>query len=440
MQITYTFRIVLLFASFCSFVCPVPAVEDAQKWVAIFEQSYGTEGLYVVEINPGDDAGKSRLNIQKLNAAAQQFKAEFPERKVSWASVEAAGMKPELHEVESEEYQYDEDKQVFVSNLGGFHSAQAGARNLLGMMKTYERRVYDPDNFPRRRWSKIYEDERAPEFLKKEILLREFFLENFSFKEARFARELSDKLSKLEDTVKLYAVLENLKIGDAISLKMLEESDLAFQLPDLPKGAIPELSKVGEPPTLSYYGVTITPNPDSVLLFQEKRAGNVYNSFKDYPPAMALKARFMKAQDAINLLNQAIELWPEVPGLRLERMTQLARLKRFDSWTVDLDYILKNFPSAPQLLEIRATAQLGGVAPNPQSQAAFALILADIRPDLLPNQIYALTKLVEAGNFDDAQTVYDRLVYANPAWRLELESPSVIKEELESENSGVEQD
>jgi hypothetical protein len=89
-----------------------------------------------------------------------------------------------------------------------------------------------------------------------------------------------------------------------------------------------------------------------------------------------------------------------------------------------LDFIVKNAPAAPLLIEIDMAAEAAGLRRNPETYAPIVLMLADVRPDLLTHQLLAIRLLTEIGRHEDAATVYDRLTFANPAWRVAIDRPT----------------
>lgn len=403
---------------------PAPEPIEAAEWLAVFEQSYGREGLYVIEIAPADPGASTRLNIQALNAAAQRLQAEHPDQAVSIDALEKNGLLPELKpRAEDDVYTWDADAGTFRGTLPPPHDPAAGPLFLLEGNERIRERILRPDNFSRTRWKKVYTDPETPQFLKKEIELREFLLDHFYFQKALIADSIHEQLKKLEEVLKLYAIAEGKQVGDPVNWAGLETARFGELIPRFPKGTEVRLDTIGESPTAIYGGMEITADPASVGKIRREHAQKIWEKYPTYPPVLALRARFEKPSAALPLINEAIAKWPGVPGLRVERMTHLARLGRIPAWTDDLDFVLRNFPAAPLLIEIQILAETDAFPDDLNSEAEFATVLADVRPDLLTHQLYAIQTLTDAGRLDDAQTVYDRLVYGNPAWGLVLPPP-----------------
>jgi len=400
----------------------------------VFEQSYGSEGLYVIEVNPRDPAGPSRLNLQRLNAAAQEFQSNFPDEKVSLDALREKDLMPELLEHPSEEqYFWDEERRIFTSSLGGNHTPGAGALLLLRGNQQIRQRIISPDKYARQRWKKIYTDEDAPEFLKREIVLREFLLDHFYFPASMAADQIQGQLERLEEYLKMYAVTSEKEVGDEVTWADLDEAGLSDAVGEFPKGTEVKLGKIGDPPTAIYQDMEITADKGSVGKIRYEHAKNVWEELSDYPPALALRARFEDPKDGLPLINKAVQAWPNVLGLRVERMTQHARRGDYHAWGTDMAYLTENFPAAPLLIEVQLLADTAGLSEIPEAESDFALTLANLRPDLLTHQLYALRVLEKAGRMEEANNIHDRMAFANPAWRLVLPEPGeAAPEERES--------
>ncbi len=397
---------------------------EAGPWLARFEQSYGAEGLYVVEISPDDPAGPSRLNLQLINAAAVRFRAENPDRPVTLSGLEMRGLLPDLHEApEDEEYVWDDDLGMFTSSLGGMHAPEAGVLLLLEGYDRIRGRILEPDSFVRSRWKRLYEDPEAPEWLRREILLREFLLEHYNFPLVRRAERLQEELRRMDAAMEALALTQGLGEDDEITLEEFLASGLYLPRYSFPPDVEVEVGRIGDGAQAEMGGYTITGSPESVNRIRLDRAAEVFRESPGFPPALALAGRFQEPERSLRMLDRAIEIWPDVPGLRVERLSHHARTREFGQWQEDLDFILSNFPAAPLLMEIEVAAEQGRVSRVPEFQAGLATVLADVRPDLLAHQLYAYTVLEEVGQEEVARTVWNRLVFANPAWRLVLPPP-----------------
>lgn len=402
----------------------VGAETDRARWISVFEQSYGTEGLYPVELYPSGEAGKSRLNLQDLTAAAIRMRADRPEVRPTVAGLRLMDLLPELRVIDPPEtYEWDDEFGFFASSSGEDHSLLHGAMVLLRGNEVIRARFLQPDVYTRNRWKRIYEDPASPEFIKREILLREFLLEHQMSPQARVAMQLQETLSLLEEATKLYALAEGLELGAEVTLEELQESRIVGFIERPPDEVELILGRVGEPHRARFRGMEITSDAASVRQLQLAEAAAVMEQYPGFPPAIALRARFEEPEKAIELAEEAVKLWPDVPGLRIERLAQYARARDASRWTDDMDYVLKEFPAAPHLFELQVTAEMAGVTEEPEARARFAAMLADVRPDLLGHQIHAMSLLRSTGSSAEADRVLSRLVGINPAWASVLPDP-----------------
>lgn len=411
--------------AFCMLLLsPAGGQDDRARWISVFEQSYGTEGLYPVELYPEGEAGKSRLNLQDLSTAAARMEAARPGVRPTIAGLRLGGLLPELRPIDPPEtYEWDDEFGFFVSSAGKDHSLLHGAMLLLRGNEIVRARLLQPDVYTRNRWKRIYEDGSAPEFIKREIILREFLLEHQNTPQARVGMRLQETLSLLEEATKLYALAEGLELGAEVTMEELQESRLVGFIERPPDEVELILGRVGEPHRARFRGIEITSDASSVRELQLAEAAAVLEKYPGFPPAIVLRARFEEPAQAIALADEAVKLWPDVPGLRIERLAQYARARDASRWTADMDFILKEFPAAPHLLELQVTAELAGVTDSPEARARFATMLADVRPDLLGHQIHALTTLRAVGDSTEANRILARLVETNPAWASVLPDP-----------------
>jgi tetratricopeptide (TPR) repeat protein len=394
------------------------------RWLALFEQSYGSEGLYVVEVRPTDEGGAARLDLQIINAATQQWLVENGFQTPSLEALDAAGLIAEVPVGRRADYTWSAERGFFVSQRGVSGSPMQGIVRLLSGNEEIRRRLINPDRFTRERWKKLYEDPAAPQMLKREILLREFMIDNHWFPEVLLYERSQEQLARINDAVRLYGLVNRLDSDSTVTFAMLRESQLFEPLGDVPENVEFSISTVGEKARGTINGVPIIDGASGPMLVRRNRAERLLKARPDFPPAIALAARYRDPAEAVRLLDQAIRLWPDVPGLRVERIGNEARRRNFAGWTRDLDFIVKNAPAAPLLIEIDMAAEAAGLRRNPETYAPIVLMLADVRPDLLTHQLLAIRLLTEIGRHEDAATVYDRLTFANPAWRVAIDRPT----------------
>lgn len=420
----------LLTVAFAGAIAAAQSKPVDQHWIAVFEQSYGTEGLYVIELFPRDAGGNARLNLQAMNGAAREFALKFPNEKITFAALEEKKLLPKLLDSSGDSYSYDEGRKMFISSVGKDHSSLFGTALLINGNRAIRMRLVAPDAYTRARWRKIYQDPAAPPALKNEIALREFMLDQYNNAEIEKAERISHILKEIKIAAELYAVNHAMIPGDDITVETLMKAGLLNTMEQLPAEASVEYRKLGAEPTATFGEFEITTDPKSVDVIRKKYATEAFRRYGRYPPALALMARFEEPDEAVKLLGEAIKQWPDVPGLRVERMTHEARRRNFAAWDEDLDAILSNFPAAPLMTEIQIAAESARLRLDKDFEARIAVTLADVRPDLLTQQLYALEILKKSTDTtNNAQRIYDRLLFSNPAWQFVVPSPAAAHAE-----------
>ncbi|CAN5468416.1 hypothetical protein BH09SUM1_BH09SUM1_21440 [soil metagenome] len=412
------------------FVAPIRAEEQKpapldRKWLAVFEQSYGVEGMYVIEAKPTDEGAASRMSLQLLNAAAQELRAKDPKAIISYEALQKAGLVQNVKPAKDEQFLWDAKVGIFTSSLGGGHTPEAGVRMLLHANESIRRRTLDPDAFTRQRWKKIYSDASAPDLLKREIILREFLLDHQNPPEALEMADAQQAIKMVADAVAVYTLQNKVEAGTAIEMQTLREAGL---IPEKRVMKTPiEFQPIiaGKAPVALVHGREISGDEKVVEKLRRENAERQLRKFPDFPPAMVLAARYLEEDEAIKLSNRAVETWPDVPGVRIGRMCQYARKRDFKGWTPDLDYLLTRFPAAPILVDIELAGEYGQLSAAPGVAPQIAMLLADVRPDLLTHQLWAIQILEGANRMADAKSIYDRLVFANPAWKTVVKEPVV---------------
>lgn len=394
-----------------------------RKWLTIFEQSYGTEGLYVLEVRPTDAGAASRLELQTVNSAALQFRVQHPDRPVTLEALDELGLLKGVAAERRGTYVWDAEREIFLSNAGPEHSPAIGLVRLLDGNDTIRRRLRQPDPFTRDRWRRLYNDPEAPAQLKNEILLREFVLDHTYFPDVLLYERTQEQLKAINDAVTIYALAQKLAPDAPVTFAELRDSGMFGSLGHVPDNVEFKITTAGAKATGTINGVPIVEGPEGPATVRRNRADALLRKRPDYPPAMALAARFRPPAEAVAMLDKAIMAWPDVPGLRVERMAAEARRQGFNAWTKDMDFLVREFPAAPLLIEVEVAAENGRLSKAPEAHAALMVLLADVRPDLLTHQLMAMRSLERVGKTDAAATIYERLIFANPAWKLALTKP-----------------
>lgn len=185
----------------------------------------------------------------------------------------------------------------------------------------------------------------------------------------------------------------------------------------LPLGGEYRVSRVGEPPVAVIRGTEVPLEARGVDREARRIALQVLRERPGYPPALALAARPAEPEEALRLINQAVEEWPDVPALRIQRIATNAAQENFEEMNRDLDFLLARFPSAPVLIEIDLATRTGILARAADVRVGIATAMADIRPEVLNIQLLALSELLRAGDSDGALAIYNRMVQTHPGYR-----------------------
>jgi hypothetical protein len=399
----------------------VAFAEVEQRWLALFEQSYGSEGLYVVEVAPKDEGGPTRLALQQVNASAAAWRRANPGKVPDLAIFTQEGKLRSIPKDAWKTVFWDAEQELFSDKRGGVFTPAAGVVMMLRANEGLRQRLLQPDRFTRQRWKKLYWDPKAPELIRREILLREFMLDNHFFPEVLLYERTQAQQQKIADAVELFAIMNRKQPGDAVSFADLREAGAFGTLGTVPDNVAFTISTIGGAVEATINGVKVVDDAAGPRMLRRKRAEQRLAADRDFPPALALAARFEEPPQALLLLNKAISRWPDVPGLRVERLAAFARAGDFKSWQRDLDYLLKDFPAAPLLIEIELAGEHGRLSRSPEVWGDVILLLADVRPDLLTHQLVALREFEQTERENERRTVSDRLLVANPAWRIILD-------------------
>jgi hypothetical protein len=396
---------------------PPPQRPIDADWTTRFEQTYGTFGLYCYETEPDSDEAASRINLQSLSLAWRRLRETQPDAPFDFQQLKSSSLMPELlPPTEGEEYLLDEETGLITSSLGPPRTLVFGAQLLLVNNRYLRTVLLRPTRAVRLRWKAIYEDPTAPLALRREIELREFYMRHHYSREVRDLLFIRRQLEEINRAAKLHMERTGLAAGEPLSIADLEAAGLLVGMRGYPKGARYFLAKAGDAPTCHLAGATHRLGDDLVEKTRRRAAEAALAAYPDYPPAIALEARLHPPAEGITRINRAIALWPEVPSLRLERLFHEANRGNFDAWPEDLDHLLAHFPAAPILAAIDAAASTGVAASEPSIHAIVATALADARPDLLQQQLSAMSANLRAGRVEQSQRLYDRLLAIHPGW------------------------
>ncbi len=402
-----------------------------EKWIARFEQSYGTSALYLIEItDDGTPETVARLDLQNLNDAAAQFMEQHPGRTPSYEALDQAGLLPVLNAPQPERnYVWDEQSQMFLSVFGMWYSPFGGAAYMLESTEVLRQRILEPNQYVRNRWRQISEDTETPTILLRELRTREYFLENYYSEEIQKALFCQRQLYEIGRATEIFALMNDLDHGDPLDIDQIAETGYLRQIMPCPSGGEYSVSAVGSPPKCSHEGGHKWNNAQAIIDMRREIAEAAYNrDGNSFPPALALKARFESPQQALILVTRAIELWPDVPALRLERMAHNARLGRINDWTQDIDYLLSRFPAVSILVEIDFITRIGPAGEVPEIRQQIARLISDRRPDGLIPQLIAIDTFRKAGDEGNVDRIIDRMTRQNRVWGIVMRDPKAMEE------------
>lgn len=400
-----------------------PPPRMAQEAIARFEQAWGVAGMYVLELEmPDDPVSASRVNLQRLQHAAQDLRAKNPRAEITTNTIVAAGLLPPLlPRLRGEFYLFDERAGRFISTAGRPVSLTDGAAVQLAANAELRKRMREPNALVFERWKSIQEDPKAPELLRREIEARRFLLEGWESPAAENAAACQANLRTIAEALEFLAVANGKKRGDPVTIREVADTGLLETMRQCPEKGTYAVSAIGKAPTCSHGGAHTYNDPAAIAAVRRAEIDKRYNEDPNYPPAMALRARVLPPEEGLALIDAAVARWNDVPLLRIERISHLARAGKFDRIGDDIDYLLLRFPAAPILFEIELALVVA--KPDPESEAEIAQLLADARPDLLSPQLRAIRAFTDAKRIGDAQRVYDRLVHNHVGYGDLLERP-----------------
>jgi hypothetical protein len=256
-----------------------------------------------------------------------------------------------------------------------------------------------------------------------EIETRRFSISFHDSPLVRGATETQRLLRQLDDAIQLAVAGGLLDAATTITMQQVGRTGLIDMLPALPAGGRYVVERSDKPPHALFGDRRINLSPAALAEQIAAETRRIASDRPDYPPALALRARYEDPEAALATVTRAIELWPDVPALRIQRIALRSRLLRVEELPEDLDYLLARFPSTPILLEIDTATRQGALATEPTFRVGLALSLAELRPEVLPIQLLALRECLEHGDRRAAIRIYDRLVQRHPGYEQVVVNP-----------------
>ncbi len=395
------------------------------EWILRYEQIYGYAGLYVDEppASEGDEPARVRRELITLTKAAREYRERLPDSLPTPETLKATRfLDKAVSPPDDAKYVYSPETGRFLCSLGGKYDIVYGALAQLHAAERYRRKVINGSVEIRQKWKEFSAHEQTPELIKREIETRLFVIGKTDNQRIRDARKTQELLGELAEAMDFATATGMLKSGASITMQDIGATGLIDTLEALPQGGKYQVTTAGEPPTALVHGKTVMYSPTAVREYMKAEAELALRENPAYPPALALMARYQNDTDAMYSLDRAIDIWPDVPALRIQRLALKAKLGRVADLTPDMDDILARFPATPLMLEIDLATRQGPLTDEPTFRSSIAKAMADIRPEVLNLQILAIKELTAAGRIDEALETRARLVERHPGYDAVLPS------------------
>ncbi|MBI5154207.1 hypothetical protein HZA57_03135 [Candidatus Poribacteria bacterium] len=414
---------------------PLPGRLDV-KWILTYEQAWGVAGLYVDEppSAEADAPAQVREALLDLTLAARNYAERHPDESPTPGMLEKAGLLEKLvPPPEGAAFVWSPETKRFLCTLGGEYDLVAGALAQIEAAEDYRRTVAAGSSRLEANWQKLLDDPETPELIRREIETRQYALRSTQAKGVRDWARIQELLQQLSDAIELAVVSGQLDRGQPITMQDVGRTGLIDTLEALPRGAQYRVTVAGAKPSAMLGAMEIQLDPGGFHKMMRAEAQKAVIKRNDYAPAIAFLARYEEGPRALELMDEAITLWPDVPSLRVQRLAILAQSLRVEDFTPDLDYLLARFPAAPILLEVDMATRKGPLAHETGFRATIARMTADIRPEVLNLQLLALRELALDGQQMEAQRIRRRLLDRHPGYEpLMAEAPAGTPEPVKT--------
>jgi len=391
------------------------------QWILRYEQAYGIDGLYVDEPPPRVEDGDAmiRLDLVELTVGARRFKRLYPTENPTPSLLFLRNMiERKIQPPTGIEYTWVDESSRFVAVPPGKGRGDivSGALLQLEAAEEYRRVVANGSAALNRNWQVLLDDPQTPELIRREIETRRYAARQTQTEAIHHARRTQALLQELNDCMELALAAGMLRSGEEITMQDVGRTGLIDLLERLPLDGEYVVTRAGEPPKARIRGREIPLAPSAIVDALRYQAQQALEAQPDYPPAMAVLARYLEPEKSLELITRAIEKWPDVPALRIQRLATNAKMGRFDALTEDLDMIVERFPTAPLLLEIDAATYDAKREGANELRAALIAPLAEIRPQVLPIQLLAFVALTDVGDKERAEVVRQRVLDRHPGF------------------------
>jgi hypothetical protein len=391
------------------------------RWILRYEQAYGVEGLYVEEPppSPSDRDALIRQDLVSLTLAGLRFKEQYPNEQPNPSLLFIRDLiDRKIVPPQGIEYQWSESTSRFVANPPGDGAGDMvmGAMAQIEAAEAYRRTVAMGSADLNRNWQVFVNDPQSPELIRREIETRRYAARQTQTEVIHQARRTQALLKELNDSIELAMVSGALRSGQEITMQDVGRTGLIDLLERLPLDGEYIVTRAGEPPKAKIRGKEVPYAPSSITTALRTQAEEALAANPEYPPALAVLSRYVDEDEGIKLISRAIELWPDVPALRIQRIAMNASRDRYDELRDDLDMIVERFPAAPLLLEIDMATYRPEKPEANAFRAALMGPLAEIRPELLNIQILAMKAFADSGDAKQASVVRQRVLDRHPGY------------------------
>lgn len=400
-------------ATLTDVVAPVPT-----EWILRYEQAYGFAGLYVPEPKPApnDRAGIQREHLVELTLAARKLAVDTTTTPTLELLRERKLIAATIAPPDGVQYVYNPSTRRFVSTDGGTADIVLGAMAQMQATEDFRHAVAYGTPALGRAWEAMLKDPKLPRAIGREIETRKYALSLEASPLVRDARKTQKLLQELDQAIKLATAGGMLKPGQAITMPDVGRTGLIDMLEALPRKGKYQVTKVGERPTALVNGKTVPLDPDAINQALRDETRRLAKERPDYPPALALRARYEGPDEAVRLLDEAVRLWPDAPALRLQRMATNAQRLDLDAANRDLNALMQFFPATPILLEIEAALVRPELGNDKRLRADITRAMADVRPEVLPLQLMAIAAQLDTGNAAEADAIRARMIAMHPGY------------------------
>lgn len=398
------------------------------EWLSRYEQSWGSEGVYILELDTPDPDPelRSRLNLQRLQMATiALWELKGGETEPTFTAFAEAGLTPEIlpRTPPEEKHAWNPELRSWESSFGLRHQLAFGAARTVVAHDEWRREVLFPKDLTRHRWERLRADRRTPSVLLRELDAREMLLDFWESDEALAAWNCQRNLDRVAEALEVLSLQRGLDRGAEVTIQDVAGTGFLDTMEACPSGGKYAVSAVGAPPTCSHGNAHVWNDRAAIDRLRQQHVERLLQTKPDHPPYLALLARTQPPETAVTTINRAIEQWNDVPVLRVERLAHLARAGTVEPMAEDLNYLLARCPAGPILEEIEMATSLGGLREDRALRVEVAQLLADVRPDLLGPQLRAIEVLTRVGNIAEARRIHDRLIMNNPGYANLLTPP-----------------